>query len=204
VLPVEVLPAPGGNLILRARGSELLIITNHVVELKSKREPKQFTEYFMGEALINRPARKLFEAWLRKDRGLWRRIYDCVQTIDTSGDDIAALKEEIKAKSGKAKSEPKAEAAPVAKPKAEAKPAKDSDDTGKAKAAKKPAKKEAEPEKAKAPAKKAETKPAKAAAKPAKPAAKPAAKKTAEKKTAAAKKPAAKTAAATKAKAKKK
>jgi hypothetical protein len=204
VLPVEVLPAPGGNLILRARGSELLIITNHVVELKTKREPKQFTEYFMGEALINRPARKLFEAWLRKDRGLWRRIYDCVQTIDTSGEDIAALKEEIKAKSSKSKSEPETQAAPVTKPKAEAKAAKESKESGTAKAAKKPAKKEAEPEKAKAPAKKAEAKPAKAAAKPAKETAKPAAKKPAEKKTAAAKKPAAKSTATSKAKAKKK
>jgi len=202
VLPVEVLPAPGGNLILRARGSELLIITNHVVELKTKREPKQFTEYFMGEALINRPARKLFEAWLRKDRGLWRRIYDCVQTIDTSGDDIAALKEEMKAKSAQVKAEPKAEAAP--KPKAEvkveAKAAKEAEDSGKAKSAKKPAKKAAAPEKEKTPAKKAETKSAKPAAKSTKEAAKPAAKKAAEKKAPAAKKPAAKAAAKPKAK----
>lgn len=78
MFPVEILPVQG-TLVLRARGSELLILPQHVSELKKLKEPKDFTGYFMGSALINRPARKLFEAWLRKDVGLWKRIYHTIQ-----------------------------------------------------------------------------------------------------------------------------
>jgi hypothetical protein len=89
VLPVEIFPAPGGHIVLRARGSELLILADHVTELKTQKEANGFTQYFLNEALINRPARKLFEAWLRKDRGLWRRIYDAVKAHTEEQDDQA-------------------------------------------------------------------------------------------------------------------
>ena len=73
--PVEII-AIKGSLVLRARGSEFLILPNPVAELKVCKEPKSFTEYFRTYALVNRPARKLFEAWLRKDKSIWKRRYN--------------------------------------------------------------------------------------------------------------------------------
>ena len=61
VTPVEIIPIQG-SLVLRARGSELLILPSYVAELKNRVEPKEFASYFLSAALINRPARKLFEA----------------------------------------------------------------------------------------------------------------------------------------------
>ena len=81
VNPVEIMPMQG-TLVLRARGSELLILSHHVAELKERKNAADFTGYFMNDALINRPARKLFEAWLRKDRSLWNRIYATVKEIE--------------------------------------------------------------------------------------------------------------------------
>ena len=94
VAPVEII-AIKGSLILRARGSELLILPNHIAELKQCKEPKPFTEYFRTNALVNRPARKLFEAWLRKDKSIWKRMYQAIQhEIDEA--DLPSL-EEIRA-----------------------------------------------------------------------------------------------------------
>lgn len=75
--PVEIIPIQGA-LILRARGSELLILQHYVKELKKLESTKEFANFFTSTALVNRPARKLFSAWLRKDSSLWRRIYDMV------------------------------------------------------------------------------------------------------------------------------
>lgn len=80
MLPVEILSIQD-SVVLRARGSELLIMPHHVKELKDKKDPRSFSEYFMRDALVNRPARKLFEAWLRKDGGLWRRLFDVVKDL---------------------------------------------------------------------------------------------------------------------------
>lgn len=97
MIPVEIVPVPGGSIVLRARGSELLILDHHVVELKKRTVPKDFTGYFTTEALINRPARKLFEAWLRKDDGLWKRLYHCVQN-EAGKEEEAAPAPVVKAK----------------------------------------------------------------------------------------------------------
>lgn len=75
--PVELYPIQN-SLILRARGVELLVLSNHVAELKELKDTKQFAEYFLQRAMVNRSARKLFEAWLKKDTTLWRRIYHSV------------------------------------------------------------------------------------------------------------------------------
>ncbi len=91
MLPVEIVPVPGGALVLRARGSELLILSHHVSSLKKKTVPKDFTSYFINEALLNRPARKLFEAWLRKDDTLWRRMYHSIQNDVEITDDAAEV-----------------------------------------------------------------------------------------------------------------
>lgn len=62
------------SVVLRARNSELFILPQHVAELQKMLEPKKFSSYFMQEALCNRTARKLFEAWLRKDTSVWQRL----------------------------------------------------------------------------------------------------------------------------------
>lgn len=78
MLTVEIL-CHQGTIVLRARNSELLILPQYVKELKGLKEPQAFSQYFMREALVNRPARKLFEAWLRKDRTVWPRLFKTVE-----------------------------------------------------------------------------------------------------------------------------
>jgi hypothetical protein len=77
VQAVELYPIQN-SLILRARGVELLVLSHHIVELKERKDTKEFAEYFLKRAMVNRSARKLFEAWLKKDNTLWRRIYHSV------------------------------------------------------------------------------------------------------------------------------
>ncbi len=74
---VELYPIQN-NLILRARGVELLILPVHIEALKQMKETKAFAEYFLQTAMVNRAARKLYEAWLKKDPTLWRRVYHSV------------------------------------------------------------------------------------------------------------------------------
>ena len=85
MLDVELMPIQD-SLVLRARGSELLILPAHITELKKLTQPKEFARYFLDESLINRPARKLFLAWLRKDQGLWRRIFDTIKGMELTGE----------------------------------------------------------------------------------------------------------------------
>jgi|GEM_PF-1156246 len=76
---MEVLIKPiEKSLVLQARGSELVILEEHVAVLKGLKKSKDFIEYFRHTALVNRSARKLFEAWLRKDSSLWKRTYECI------------------------------------------------------------------------------------------------------------------------------
>lgn len=65
--------------VLRARGAEILILPHHVQALQKLTQPKEFSDYFVGTALVNRPARKLFQAWLRKDPTLWNRLFRLIQ-----------------------------------------------------------------------------------------------------------------------------
>ncbi len=78
MLPVEIY-CRNENVILRARNSEILILPTYTRVLRTLTEPKAFSDYFLQEALINRPARKLFEAWLRKDNTLWPRLFQNIQ-----------------------------------------------------------------------------------------------------------------------------
>lgn len=157
MLPVEIVPVQE-SVVLRARGSELLILPHHVRHLKSCEKPKDFSEYFRSEALVNRPARKLFEAWLRKDDSLWKRLYICIHK-----------EMEIKAEEEGEAAPVKAKAKEAPKAKAEETPAKEAKkEEPKAKAEEKAAKetkkevKAAKEEpKAKAKAKADEEKPAK-------------------------------------------
>lgn len=79
MLPVEIIYTQG-MLILQARSSELVIIPQHVVELQKLDQPKEFSDYFVHKALVNRPARKLFEAWLKKDQTIWQRIFKTIHS----------------------------------------------------------------------------------------------------------------------------
>lgn len=91
MLPVEILPLQE-SIVLRARGSELLILADHVKKLKGLIKPRDFSQYFRAEALVNRPARKLFEAWLRKDHTLWPRLYHVVhKEIDLTDGDASGV-----------------------------------------------------------------------------------------------------------------
>lgn len=98
MLAVEIIPIQD-TLVLRARGSELLILAHHVMKLKDMAKPRDFSQYFRAEALVNRPARKLFEAWLRKDQTLWRRLYDKIhkemqlseEATEASDDNISSV-----------------------------------------------------------------------------------------------------------------
>lgn len=156
MLPVEIHPIQDA-LVLRARGSELLILANHVAELKKLKSAGDFSKYFLHEALVNRPARKLFEAWLRKDGSLWARIYKTVQTIESSNAQPAATPAKKEVSSAKPTHE--AEQPKTGAPKSDKKSAGKSDTPAKA-----DAKKETKPVAAKA-AKKESVSSAKADAK---------------------------------------
>jgi hypothetical protein len=66
------------NIVLRSYNSELLILPEHVEKLNKLKKPKEFSEYFLQSALLNRSARKLFSSWLRKDKTIWPRIFDII------------------------------------------------------------------------------------------------------------------------------
>ena len=121
MLPVEIVPVDGKTLVLRARGSELLILPHHIGHLKACASPKEFTTYFISNALLNRPARKLFEAWLRKDKTLWQRIYRTIQNEmevseeDMQVEEVAEKPTPKKKASEEKKAEPKAKKEPTKK-----------------------------------------------------------------------------------------
>jgi len=210
VTPVEIIPVQG-SLVLRARGSELLILTSYIIELKARSEPKEFASYFLSSALINRPARKLFEAWLRKDRGLWQRLYKTVNEMEVDSElktqgsqdsqPAIAAAENLKPTAQVTEEKPRQEpaATKVSPKKAEAKPAKKAtQDDEEAEPVKPSPKKVATKAEVKAPAKKKTVKKAEVKA----PAKKKTAKKAEPKKKTASAKP--KAAAAAKAKTAKK
>lgn len=94
--PVELYPIQN-SLILRAGGTELLVLSHHVAELKVRKDTKEFAAYFLQKAMVNRSARKLFEAWLKKDSTLWRRIYHSVMHDFEENQEAAEPAEEKKA-----------------------------------------------------------------------------------------------------------
>ena len=75
-----------GALLLRHKHSELVIIPQHVENLQKITEPKKFSQYFLEYALVNRSARKLFIAWVKKDAGLWKGIYENIHNNKKEGE----------------------------------------------------------------------------------------------------------------------
>lgn len=74
------------HLWLRSGNSELLITPEHIVQLHKRHDKKEFAEYFLRQALLNRPARKLFQSWTRKDAELWRNIYALIISLKLQPD----------------------------------------------------------------------------------------------------------------------
>ena len=63
------------HLVLRRGASSLVINPEHVQQLRISTEEPAFFDYFMNTALQNREARRVFEAWKRKDPELLFKIY---------------------------------------------------------------------------------------------------------------------------------
>ena len=70
------------SIILKSHNSELLILEEHVRYLKAVEKITDFDFYFNNKALINRPARKLFLSWSKKDHSLKPRIYHYIKNFE--------------------------------------------------------------------------------------------------------------------------
>jgi hypothetical protein len=63
------------NLIMRRGASVLMIEAANVQVLRTLKEKNEFNEFFRTKALVNREARRVFEAWERKDTGLLEKLF---------------------------------------------------------------------------------------------------------------------------------
>jgi len=63
------------NLILRRGASMLMIEAANVQVLRTLKEKNDFNEFFKTKALVNREARRVFEAWERKDKDLLEKLF---------------------------------------------------------------------------------------------------------------------------------
>lgn len=63
------------NLILKRGASTLVINAENVQSLRTQDSENDFVEFFRKKALENREARRVFEAWERKDKELLTKIY---------------------------------------------------------------------------------------------------------------------------------
>lgn len=62
------------NLIMKRGDSILLIESEKVTQLRTLKEESEFEEFFRNQALVNREARRVFQAWERKDTQLLSKI----------------------------------------------------------------------------------------------------------------------------------
>ena len=63
------------NMILKRGESMLLIESDKINELRTRKDNAAFEEYFRTTALVNREARRVFLAWERKDAALMSKLY---------------------------------------------------------------------------------------------------------------------------------
>ena len=113
---IQIVPIEDA-VVLKDRSSELLILPDHVIFLKSFSKSKDFAKYFLDQALMNRSARKLYEAWLRRDSNLWRKLYETIRDMEIKDFDkrLKELKSEDSKPKPAKKEEPKKEPAKKAK-----------------------------------------------------------------------------------------
>jgi len=64
------------KLVLSRGTSQLLISLEHIQKLRDLKELNDFSTYFRTQALVNRPARRVFEAWERKDSLLLKKLQE--------------------------------------------------------------------------------------------------------------------------------
>ncbi len=63
------------NMILKRGASVLMIEAANVQVLRTLKEKAEFNDFFRTKALVNREARRVFEAWERKDKDLLEKLY---------------------------------------------------------------------------------------------------------------------------------
>ncbi len=63
------------NMILKRGASTLVINAENVQSLRTQDNQEQFIAFFRTTALQNREARRVFEAWERKDGELINKLY---------------------------------------------------------------------------------------------------------------------------------
>lgn len=63
------------NLIIKRGASSLVINAENVQSLRTQENETAFNEFFRTKALQNREARRVFEAWERKDKELLNKLY---------------------------------------------------------------------------------------------------------------------------------
>ncbi|MCA2961353.1 MAG: hypothetical protein IOD12_13970 [Silvanigrellales bacterium] len=63
------------NLVLKRGDSVLLIDAEKIQSLRVLKEAKEFEEFWRTQALQNREARRVFEAWERKDAELMSKVH---------------------------------------------------------------------------------------------------------------------------------
>ena len=63
------------NLILKRGTSTLVINAENVQSLRTQDTENGFNEFFRTKALENREARRVFDAWERKDKALLTKLY---------------------------------------------------------------------------------------------------------------------------------
>lgn len=68
------------NLILSRGTSQLLIKAEDVQALRGLKEKAPFSDYFLTKALVNREARRVFQAWERKDAELLQKLHQEILT----------------------------------------------------------------------------------------------------------------------------
>jgi hypothetical protein len=62
------------NFIMKRGDSILLIESEKVTQLRTLKDQPAFEEFFRNQALVNREARRVFQAWERKDNQLLNKI----------------------------------------------------------------------------------------------------------------------------------
>lgn len=63
------------NLILTRGTSQLLIKAEDIQNLRGIKDQQPFSDYFLTKALVNREARRVFQAWERKDTALLQKLH---------------------------------------------------------------------------------------------------------------------------------
>ncbi|MES2614248.1 MAG: hypothetical protein V4591_02415 [Bdellovibrionota bacterium] len=63
------------NLVIKRGASTLVINAENVQNLRTQDSEASFVDFFRKKALENREARRVFEAWERKDKELLTKLY---------------------------------------------------------------------------------------------------------------------------------